>query len=122
MEYRWSCIDRLGPFLVDTAPYAVGSGTHPGTGGLLNGPGSEQPRGISEANTIGHYDDTWVLFARPPPPVGQTTSYQPSGGIGARVEIHPPGHIPERGKHVMRRIGERGEEVALSDGEMNRAE
>ena len=121
MEYPRSYIDRLGPSLAESAPQAVGSGTHPGSTGLFHGPGSEPPRGFGEADTIGPFEDTWVPFARPPLPVGQATSYQPSGDIGARVEIHPPGHVPERGKYVTHRVSERGEEVALSDGYMNRA-
>ena len=115
MEYPWSYIDRLGPVLVESAPHAVGSGTHPGSGGLLHDPGSKLPHGFTEASTIGPYDDTWVPFARPPPTAGQATSCQPSGGIGARVGIHPPGHAPERSKYVIHRVGERG-------GELNRAE
>ena len=115
--YHRSYIDRLGPVLVESAPHAVGSDMHPGSRGLSHGPGSELRHGRSVANTIGPYEDTRFPFARHPPPAGRS-----SGDIGARVEIHPPGHVPEHGKYVMHRIGEMGEEVALSDGEMNRAE
>ena len=121
MEYPWSYIDRPGPSLAESAPQAVGSGTNPGSTGLLHGPGSELPRSFGEADTIEPFEDTSVPFARSPLPVGQATSYQPSGDSGARVEIHSPGHVPERGKYVTHRVGERGEEVALSDGYMNRA-
>lgn len=124
LEYRRL---YLGAFLVESAPLAVGSGTHSGSGmhprwgGLLNGPDSEQLRGFSESNTIGPSEDVSVPFVHPF--AGQATSYQPSSGIGAWGEIHPPTHVPGRGKYGLYRIGERGEEVALSNGEsMNRAE
>ena len=120
VEYRGLYIDHLGPFSVESAQQAVGSGTHPGSRGLLNGPDSEVLRGFSEANTIAPSEDGWVPFVRSP--AGQATSYQPSCGIDARVEIHPPTHVPGRGKYGLYCIGERGEEVAPSNGEMNRAE
>ena len=114
VEYRGLYIDPLGPFVVESAKKAVSSGTHPS---LVNGPDSEQPHGLGEANAIGPFEDIWVPFVRPP--AGQATSCQQSGGIGARVEIHPPTHVPERGKCGLYCIGEEGE--PLSAGEMNRA-
>ena len=117
MGYCGLYIDRLGPFLVQQV---ISSGTHPGSGSLLNGPDPERPRDSSEENTIEPSEDIWVPFVRPP--AGQATSCQPSGGIGARVEIHPPAHVPGRGKYELCCIGEGEEEVALSSGEMNRAE
>ena len=130
LEYRRL---YLGAFSVESAPLAVSSGTHsgsgmhprlgglyPGWGSLLNVPDSEQLRGYSEANTIGPSEDVSVPFVHPF--AGQATSYQPSSGIGAWGEIHPPTHVLGRGKYGLYRIGERGEEVALSNGEsMNRA-
>ena len=122
MTYRGFSIDRLGPFSVESAqavPSGIAPGMHPGSGDLLNGPDSEQLRGFSEANTIGFSEDVWVPFVRPG--AGQTTSRQPLGSTGARVEVHPPTHAPGRGQHGMCCIGERGEEVELSNGGMNRA-
>ena len=124
MEYHELYIDHLGPFSIESARQPVrpglGSSTHPPSGGLVNGPDSEQLRCSSEENTIGPSEDAWVPFVCPL--AGQTTSYQASGGIGAWVETHPPTHVPGRGEYGMYGIGERGEEVALSNGEMNRAE
>ena len=120
MEYRGFPIDPRGPFSVESARQGAGSVTHPGSRGLLkNGPDSGQLRGFSEANTIAHFEDGWVPVVRAP--AGQAISYQP-GGIDARVEIYPPTHVHGRGKYGFYCIGERGEEVALSNGEMNRAE
>ena len=120
MEYRGLYIDRLGPLSVESAQRAVCSGMHPGSGRLLNGLDSEQPRGSSEANTIGLPHDIWVPFVRAH--AGQATSCQRSGGIGARVEIHPSTRVPGRGKCGLYCIGERGKEVALGSGEINRGE
>ena len=124
MEYHGLHIDHLGPFSIDSARPPVcpglGSSTHPPSGGLVNGPDSKQLRGFSEANTIGPYEDVRVPFVYPL--AGQATSYQSSGGIGAWVEIHPPTHVPGGGKCGVYGIGERGEGVALSNGEMNWAE
>ena len=124
MEYRELYIDHLGPFSVESAQQAVsssigsgiGSGTHLGSGGLLIGPDSKQLR---EANTIGSYEDIWFPFVCPS--AGQATCQQ-SAGIGARVEIYPPAHVPGRGKYGLHCSSEEEEEVALSSGEMNREE
>ena len=121
MEYGGSYIDHLGPFSLESAQQAVSSGgTHLGSAGLLNGPHSKQLRGSSESNAIRLSEDVWVPFVRLP--AGQATSYQPSGGIGARMEIHPPTHVSGRGKCGLYCIGEGEEEVALSSGEMKREE
>ena len=121
MAYRGFSIDPLAPFSVESAVSSgVGSGTHPGSGGWLNGPDSDQLRDFSEANTIGPSEDIWVAFVRPL--AGQATTCQPSGGIGVRVEIHPPTRVPGRGQYGLYCIGEKGEAVALSNGEINRAE
>ena len=120
MGHRGLYFDPLGPFSVESAQRAVSSGTHLGSGSLLNGTDSEQPRGFGEANTIGPYEDIWVPFVRQP--AGQTTSCQPSGGIGARVGIHPSTHVPGCGECGFYCISEGKEEVALSSGEMNREE
>ena len=121
MEYRGSYIDHLGPFSIESAQQAAcPSGTDRPSGGLVNDPGSEQLRGFSEANTIEPFEDVWVPCVCPL--AGQATSYQASDAIRAGVETHPPTHIPVRGKYGMYGIGERGEEVALSNGEMHRAE
>ena len=120
MEYRGLYFDRLGPLSVESAQRAVSSGAHPGSGSLSNGPGSEQPRGFSEANTKGPSEDISVPFVCPS--AGQATACQPSGSIGARVEIHPSTRVPGRGKYGLHCTDERGEEVVLSSGEINRAE
>ena len=120
MEYRGLYFNPLGPFSVESTQQPVSSGVHLGSGSLLNGPDSEQPHGFSEANTIGPYEGIWVPFMRQP--AGQTTSCQPSGGIGTRVGIHPPTHVPGRGKCGLYCIGSGEEGVALSTGEMNKEE
>ena len=121
VEYGGSYIDLLGPCSVESAQQAVISGIgSDGSGILINGPGSEQLRVFSEANTIGPSEEVWVPFVCPP--AGQATLYQPSGGTGARVEIHPPTHVLGRGKCGLYCIGEGEAEVALSSGEMNREE
>ena len=123
MVYHGFPIDRLGPFSVESAQAVasgIASGMHPGSGDLLNGPDSEQLRSFSEADTIGSCEDIWVPFVRPG--AGQATSYQRSGGNGARVEIHPPTYVPGREKYRSHCVSERGEEVELSSGEMNRAQ
>ena len=133
MEYRGLYINHLDAFSVESAPQAVGSGTYPGSSmhlrrgglypgwdGLLNGPDFEQRLGFSEANTIGPAEDVWDPFVRPF--AGQVTPYQPLGGIGAQVEIHPPTHVPGRGEYGLYCTNEREEEVPLSNGAMNREE
>jgi hypothetical protein len=115
-EYRESYVNHLDPFSVEPARRAVGSGTHPGSGGLSNGPVFERPCDFSEANPRGPSKDVLVPVVRPP--ARQEMSYH---GIGGRVGIHPLTHVPERGRDGMYCIGERGE-VALGNGEMNRAE
>ena len=104
-------LDSLGSFLVESAQQAVNSDTCPGSSGLSNGPDSERPRGLSDANTIGASEDIWAPFV--PPTAGQATPW---------VETHPPAHVPGRGKDGSYCVGEGEEEVALSSGEMNRAE
>ena len=99
--------------MVESAKKAVSSGTYPRSASLINGPDSEQPHDLSEVNSIGLSGDIWVPFVRPP--AGQATPY----GIGARMKIHPPAHVPRRGKCGLYCIGE---EVALSSGEMNKEE
>ena len=124
MEYRGLYIDHLDPFSVEFAQQDVSSGivsgTHLGSGGHLNSPDSEQLPEFSESDTIESSKYMWVPFVRPP--AGQATPCQPSGGIGARVEIHPPSHVPGRGEYGLYSTSERGEEVALSNGGMNWAE
>jgi len=118
VEYRGSYINHLDPFSVESAWHAVGSGTHPGSGGLSNGPiVSEQPCAFNEANLRGRSGDLWAPVVRPP--VGQVASDLSSGGIGAQVGIHPPAHVPGRGIYGMYCIGKSGEEVTFSNGEMN---
>ena len=123
IEYDGLYIDHLGPFSIEPARQAVcpdlGSDGHRPSRGLLNGPDSEQLRGFSEANTIGPSEDVWVPFVWPL--AGQATSYQASGGFRAWMETRPPAHVPGSGKCGMCGTGERGEEVALCNGEMNRA-
>jgi hypothetical protein len=119
-EDRGLYINYLDPFSVESALRAVGSGAHPGSGSLSNGPVSERPCAFSEANPIGPPEGAWAPVARSP--AGQVMSYHSLGGIGAQVETHPPTHAPGRGKHGVHCNGEREEEVALSNGEMNRAE
>ena len=121
MEYRGLHVNHLGPFSVESAQHAVGSdsSTHPGSGRLSNGLVSEQRRDFSEADPRGPSEDVWVPIVRPP--TGQATSCHSSGGIGAQVEV-PPAHVPGRGQYGMYCIGERGEEPALGNGEMNRAQ
>ena len=124
MEYHGLYIDHLDPFSIEyprkTACPDLGSGTHPLSVDLVNGPDSEQLRDFSEANTIGPYEDVWVPFSCPL--AGQATSYQALGGIGAWMEIHPPTQVPGHDEYRMYSIRKKGEEVALSNGEMNRAE
>ena len=120
MEHRGLSIDHLSPFSVESAQQAVASGTHPGSGGLLHGPDSEQLQGFGEVNTIAPYEERRVPFVRLP--AGQATSSHPSGGIGAWVEIYPPTHVPGGGKYGLYSIGERGQEVTLSNGQINGAE
>ena len=119
-EYRGLYVNHLDPFLIEYARHAVGSGTHPGSGGLSHGAVSERPCAFSEANPRGHFEDVLVPIVCPPP--GQAMPCESSGDIGARVAAHPPAHVPGRGQYGMYCIGEKGEEPALGNGEMNRAE
>ena len=121
MEYRRLYIDHIGPFSIESARQAAcPSGTDRPSGGLVNGPDSEQLCGFSEANTIEPFEDVW--FPCVCPLAGQAASYQASDANRAGVATHPPAHISVRGKYGMYGIGERGQEVALSNGEMHRAE
>ena len=123
MEYRRLYIDQLGPFEIESGQQAVREdGTHPVSGGLVNGPGSDQSCGFGEVHTISPSEGAWVPFVRPL--AGQATSRQASSGIEPWVEawVESPSHVPGRGEYGMYGIGERGEEIALSNGEMNRAE
>jgi hypothetical protein len=113
-------VNHLDPSLVESSRRAVGSGTHPGSGGLSNGPGFERSCAFSEATFREPSEDVLVPVVRHPR--GQVTSCHSSGGIGAQVETHPPAHVPGCGKYGMHCNGEREEGVALSNGEMNRAE
>jgi hypothetical protein len=115
-EYRGLYVNHVNPFSIEPAPDAVGSGTHHGSGGQSNGPVFKRPCDFSEANPRGPSKDVLVPVVRPP--ARQVMSYH---GIGGRVGIHPLTHVPERGRDGMYCIGERGE-VALGNGEMNRAE
>ena len=126
MEYRGSYIDHLDPFEIESGQQTVRpgleDGTHPVSGGLVNGPDSDQSCGFGEVHTISPSEGAWVLSVRPF--AGQATSCQASSGIEPCVEawVESPSHVPGRGKYGMYGIGERGEEIALSNGEMNRAE
>jgi hypothetical protein len=66
---------------------------------------------------INHLDPFSVESARRA--VGSRT-HPGSGAIGAQVKPHPPTHVTGRGEYEMHCNGEGGE-VALSNGEMNRA-
>ena len=105
------CLDSLNDFLVESAQEAVNADSRPGSSGLSNGPDSEQPRGLSDADTIGASEDIRAPFVRPT--AGQATPY---------VETHSPAHVPGRGENGSYCVGAGEEEVALSSGEMNRAE
>ena len=122
MGYRGLYVNDFSPLSVESAQHAVcsDSSTHPGSGGLSNGRVPKQPCAFGEAYPRGPSEDVWVPIEGPP--AGQAMPCHSSGGIGARVEIHPPAHVPGRGEHGMYCIGERGEEPALGNGEMNRAE
>ena len=120
-RYRGLYVNDLGPLSVESVQHAVGSDskTHPGSGGLSNDRGPEQPCAFSEANPRGPSKDVWVPIVRPP--AGQAMTCHSSGGIGTPVEINPTAHVPGRGQYGMYCTGERGEERALGDEEMNRA-
>ena len=120
MEYRGLYVNHLDPFSGQSARHTVGSGTHPESGGPSNGAASEKPCAFSEANPRGPPEDVLVPLVRLP--TGQVTSCHSSGGIGARVEVNPPAYVPGRGQYRIYCISERGEERALGNGEMNRAE
>jgi hypothetical protein len=120
MEHRGSYINHfLGPLSIESAQEAVGSGLHPECVTLSNDYSSPRMRSLNETNTRKPSEDAWVPFAHSP--ARQAASCKPSGGFGARVEVHPNTHESRHGQYGMY-CSKRGDGVALSKGEMAGAE